>query len=114
MKKFNIKKATSAELRFKLNKINHLENGNIKYFEIAQKFNNLAYDISAELDRRNRAAIYKAACRVLKNRYSENQFVTAARYADAVINGSDYFSSDENHEIGGFYTKSGHPEIIDF
>ena len=102
MKKFDIKKATSSELRSKLNKINHLENGDMKYFEIAEKFN------------RSGAAIYKVACRVLKNRHFENQFAAAAHYADAVINGSDYFSSDDHHEIGSYYTKSGNPVIVDF
>lgn len=114
MKKFDIKKATSTELRAKLSKINHLENGDMKYFEIAEKFNGLANDINQELNRRNRAAIYKVACRVLKNRYSENQFTAAARYADAVINGSDYFSSDDHYEIDGFDTKSGNPVVVIF
>lgn len=114
MKKFDIKKATSTELRSKINKINHLENGDMKYFEIAEKFNGLAYNINQELNRRNRAAIYKAACRVLKNRHFPNQFAAAAHYADAVVNGSDYFSTDETHEIGSFYTKSGNPVVVYF
>ena len=114
MKKFDIKKATSTELRSKLNKINHLENGDMKYFEIAEKFNGLAHDIEQELNRRNRAAIYKVACRILKNRHFSNQFAAAAYYADAVINGSGYFSTDETHEIVSFYTKSGNPVVVYF
>ena len=114
MKKFDIKKTTARELRFKLNKLNHLENGDMKYFEIAKKFNGLAHDIEQELNCRNRAAIYKTACRVLKNRHFANQFAAAAHYADAVINGSDYFSSDDHHEIGSFYTKSGNPVVVYF
>lgn len=114
MKKFNIKKATSDELRSKLNKINHLENGDMKYYEIAQNFSGLAYEINKELNRRNHAAIYEVACRVLKNRHFENQFAAAAHYADAVVNGSDYFSTDETHEIGSFYTKSGNPVVVYF
>lgn len=114
MKKFNIKKATSTELRSKLNKINHLENGDMKYFEIAEKLNDFANEIHRELDRRNRAAIYKEACRVLKNRNFPNQFAAAAHYADAVINGSDYFDTDDHHEIGSFYTKSGNPVVVYF
>lgn len=114
MKKFNVKKATSDQLRAKLNKINHLENGDIKYYKIAQNFRGLAYEIGKELNRRNRAAIYRVACRVLKNRHFENQFAAAACYADAVLNGSDYFSTDDHHEIGSFYTKSGNPVIVDF
>lgn len=114
MKKFNVKKATSDQLRTKLNKINHLENGDVKYYEIAQNFSGLAYEIGKELNRRNRAAIYRVACRVLKKRHFENQFAAAACYADAVLNGSDYFSTDDYHEIGSFYTKSGNPVIVDF
>lgn len=114
MKKFDIKKATSTELRSKINKINHLENGDMKYYEIAQNFIGLAYEINKELNRRNRAAIYKVACQVLKNRHFPNQFAAAAHYADAVINGSDYFSTDETHEIGSFYTKSGNPVVVYF
>lgn len=114
MKKFNIKKATSSALRSKLEKINRLENGDDKYFEIAEKFSGLAYDINKELNRRNRAAIFRAACQVLKNRYSENQFSAAANYADAVINGCEYFSNDSHHEISRYDTKDGTPFIVDF
>ena len=114
MKKFNIKKASSDRLCGKLNKINHLENGDMKYYKIAQNFSGLACEIEKELDRRNRAAIYRVACRVLKNRHFGNQFTAAACYADAVINGSDYFSTDDSHEIDSFYTKSGNPVIVDF
>ncbi len=114
MKKFNIKKATSEQLRSKLRKIIHLGNGDMKYFEIAEKLNDFANKIHRELDRRNRAAIYKKACQVLKNRTFPNQFAAAAHYADTVINSSDYFDTEDNHEINGLYTKSGHPEIVYF
>lgn len=107
MKKFNIKKATSETLRSKLLKC-------VKVQERTASFNELQDAISVELNRRNRAAIYKAACRVLENRNFPNQFAAAAHYADAVINSSDYFDTDDHHEIGSFYTKSGNPVIVDF
>lgn len=98
---------TSKELRRKYAKILRVQNR-------TDVFNNLMYDISKELDRRNRAAIFKVSCRVLKNRYGINQFTAAAHYADTVLNGSDYFSDDEQHEIRGFYTKSGNPVVVFF
>lgn len=98
---------SSEQLRDKLAKI-------VRVQERTDAFDNLMYDIDVELNRRNRAAIYKVACRVLKNRHFSNQFAAAAHYADAVVNGSDYFSSDDHHEIGSFYTKSGNPVIVDF
>lgn len=103
----NLNKMSSEQLRDKLAKI-------VRVQERTDAFDNLMYDIDAELNRRNRAALYKVACRVLKNRHFSNQFAAAAHYADAVINGSDYFSSDDHHEIGSFYTKSGNPVIVDF
>lgn len=103
----NLSKMSSEQLRDKLAKI-------VRVQERTDAFDNLMYDIDAELNRRNRAAIYKVACRVLKNRHFSNQFAAAAHYADAVVNGSDYFSSDYHHEIGSFYTKSGNPVIVDF
>ena len=106
MKNFNIKKATSDQLRKKISKI-------IRVQDRTNAFDNFLYDIDVELNRRNRAAIYREACRVLKNR-GRNQFAAAAIYADAVMNGSDYFSSDDHHEIGSFYTKSGNPVIVLF
>lgn len=113
MIKLNIKKASSELLRAKLNKINHLENGDMKYYEIAKNFWGLAREVHNELDRRNRAAIYRVACREIDNK-GENQFTAAARYADSVLNGSDYFSTDDSYEIGSFYTKSGGPVIVYF
>lgn len=103
----NLSKMSSEQLRDKLAKI-------VRVQERTDAFDNLMYDIDVELNRRNRAAIYKVACRVLKNRHFSNQFAAAAHYADAVVNGSDYFSSDDHHEIGSFYTKSGNPVIVDF
>lgn len=103
----NLSKMSSEQLRNKIAKI-------IRVQERTDAFDNLMYDIEIELNRRNRAAIYKVACRVLKNRHFPNQFAAAAYYADAVINGSDYFSNDDQYEIGSFYTKSGNPVIVNF
>lgn len=103
----NLSKMSSEQLRNKLNKI-------VRVQDRTDAFDYLIYDIDAELNRRNRSAIYRVACRVLKNRNFSNQFAAAAHYADAVINGSDYFSTDDHHEIGSFYTKSGNPVIVDF
>lgn len=103
----NIKKMTSSELRSKLMKC-------IKVQDRTDIFNNLQYDISCELNKRNRLKIFKVACGVLKNRHFSNQFAAAAHYADAVINSSDYFDTDDQHEIGSFYTKSGNPIIVYF
>lgn len=100
----NLNKMSSAELRNKLAKI-------VRVQERTSAFDNLMHDIDAELNRRNRAAIYRVACKVLKND-GMNQFWMASRYADDVINSSDYFSSDQSHEIGSFYTKSGCGAVV--
>lgn len=103
----NVNNLTSTELRTKLKKI-------IKVSERTDAFESLGDKIRRILNQRNRAAIYREACRVLKRRNSPNQFAAAAQYADAVINGSDYFETDDHHEIGSFYTKAGEPVIVDF
>lgn len=105
-KKNNLKKLTSDELRAKLKKC----------YIVADRtnaFENLSREIADILNCRNYTAIYNAACDVLKNK-GRNQFAASAEYAEAVINGSDYFSTDETHEIGSFYTKSGQPYIVYF
>ena len=102
----DIKKASSNILRVKLEKC-------FKVQERTTAFNGLMYDIDRELTRRAHAAIYKVACECLKNTWG-NQFTSAARYADAVINGSSWFSTDTTHEIGSYYTKSGHPVIVEW
>ena len=103
----NLNKMSSEQLRSKLSKCIKVQDRTGKFYDLQDK-------ISAELNKRNRAAIYKEACRVLKNRNFPNQFAAAAYYADAVISGSDYFDTDDHHEIGSFYTKSGNPVVVYF
>ena len=81
-----------------------------------ERFAAYAGELYKELMRRYRAAIYKAACRVLRNncRYPRNQFSMAAQFADAVINGSEIFAETEHYEIGSYYTKNHCPEIVYF
>lgn len=76
------------------------------------KINNLYYDLINELNRRNHALIFKAACKYCKN-HGQNQFYAARNYADAAINDCNYFESDTTHEISGFYTKTGNPVVVD-
>ena len=109
----HLKKLTSAQLRCKLKKISDMAEKGGRWFEKSEEFNNYADEVRTILNRRNRAAIFKEACRCLRND-GENQFAAAARYADAVLDGSDYFSDDTTHEIGSFYTKSRHPVIVFF
>lgn len=73
----------------------------------------LEYTVGIEASKEHRKKIYQAACKVLKNQ-GENQFKVAKRYADAVVNGNDYFFTDDHHEIGGFYTKTGRPYVVYF
>lgn len=76
------------------------------------KFESLYEDLAREIDVRNRGRIYRECCYSLENR-GRNQFASAKQYADTVINGSDYFSDSQSHEIGSYYTKSGRPIIVD-
>ena len=76
------------------------------------KFESLYEDLAREIDTRNRARIYREACYSLKNR-GRNQFAAASKYADAVIGSCDYFTDNQSHEIGSYYTKSGRPIIVD-
>lgn len=105
MKPYN--KISSEELRLKLKKA-------IKVQDRCNWFEGVQREIEIELNRRNRAAIYRVGCWALKNRHFPNQFAAAAHYADAVINGTDYFSTDDHHEIDSIYTKSGNPVIVWF
>lgn len=61
------------------------------------------YDILAE---RAYSAIYREACRVIKNR-GRNQFDAARQYTDAVMDDCKFFPDDLSWEIGSYYTKSG-------
>lgn len=82
-----------------------------KYFY--KHFQKIYDDLKAEINRRNRAAIYKKCCFFLKNN-NENQFSAAARYADAVINKDiNYWPGDSFYEISQFDSKTKTPIIVD-
>lgn len=99
-----MKEYTTEQLRDKLLKC-------IKVQDRTNKFEKLQIALYRELDKRNRAAIFKVACKVLNNK-SGNQFEAAARYADNIIGSFDYFSSDISHEIGSYYTKPGLGAVV--
>lgn len=74
----------------------------------------LIYDIENELNRRNRAAIFKSACVCLRN-CGRNQFEAAATFADAVIDDDpSYFPTVDHFEIGSYYTKTKNPVTVYF
>ena len=79
-----MRKLSSEKLRTKLAKIYKIEEKH------GPEFENLRFEIETELNKRNFAAIYHAACRHLKLKRINNQFEAASIYADAVINGYDY------------------------
>lgn len=107
MKKMSFKKYTSEQLRAKLIKCYRVQERTGQFYELEAA---LAY----ELAKRARARIFHAACICLKNKNFPNQFAAAAHYADAVINGSDFFVTDDHHEIGSFYTKGRIPCVVYF
>ena len=69
--------------------------------------------IGFEINRRNQVYIYKEACKHLRIGKYDNQFRSASRYANAVMDDCNYFTMNESHEIRGFYTKSGNPVLVD-
>lgn len=103
-----MRKLSSEKLRTKLAKIYKIEE------KRGPEFENLRFEIETELNKRNFAAIYHAACRHLKLKRINNQFEAASIYADAVINGYDYAPTDTSHEIRGFDTKNGVPCTVYF
>lgn len=66
------------------------------------------YDILAE---RAYSAIYREACRVIKNR-GRNQFDAARQYTDAVMDDCDFFPDNLSWEIGSYYTKNGLGAVV--
>lgn len=103
----NLKKLSSEYLREKLKKAE-------KVAEKTDKFYLFERRARQELTRRARAKIFVAASSVLRLRSINNQFYAAAYYADAVINGCDFFATDEQHEINARDTKNGVPYIVYF
>ena len=107
MKKYGDKEI--ANLYKRLDRVRCLkENVFYKY-----KFEPIWDKIGFEINRRNRAKIFKVACQVLKNRNFSNQFAAAAHYADAIMNDCNYFTMNESHEINSYYTRSRNPVLVD-
>lgn len=77
-----------------------------------RKFRDVYDDLRDEINRRNRALIFKETCRCLKLRNWGNQFTYAAHFADSCLDDADYFESNRTYEIGGYYTKSGNPHLV--
>ena len=101
----NLNKMTFAELQKKYMKC-------IKVEERTSRFNSLAYDLSEEIYKRQRALIYKTCCWALKN-YGSNQFFMAKMHTDSAMN--DYVcTTDDYYEISGYYTKNRCPVLIWF
>lgn len=103
----NFKGINSTALRKKLEKCITVQDRTGKFQDFEEK-------VRQELYKRYRAAIFKAACKCIKLNGYTNQFYAASRYADAVLNGSEIFTSDDHYEIGSYYTKSGNPVVVWF
>lgn len=112
MNKFNLKKATFAELRKKYRKILKVENTD----KFCGKFNSLQTSICNELYIRQRKAIFnycrKTGC--LKNLYNTNYFYWCSYFATKCINSDDIFCDDEHYEINSFYCKNNRPHVVFF
>lgn len=107
----NVKKLSDVELATLYKRLENvfLKKENIFY----KKFEDLHDILKDEINRRNRAKIFKVACQVLRNKNFSNQFSAASYYADAVLNDCNYFETDTSHEIRSFYTKHGNPVLVD-
>ncbi len=103
----NLKKLSSEYLREKLKKAEKVADKTDKFYLFERR-------ARQELTRRARAKIFVAASSVLRLRSTNNQFYAAAYYADAVVNGCDFFATDEQHEIGARDTKNGVSYIVYF
>lgn len=109
-KKFSIKKLSDTELASLFSRTTKVLIKHEKIFYA--KFEELHEKLSKEIDERNRGRIYREACYSLKNN-GRNQFRVASQYANAVMNSCDYFSDQQSHEIGSFYTKTKCPVLVD-
>ena len=84
----------------------------IKVEERTSKFSNLEYALEKEIAKRQRAKIYKACVKVVKN-YGSNQFFMAKLHTDSAMN--DYVcATDYHYEIGSYYTKNKIPVVVYF
>jgi hypothetical protein len=111
VKNRNLKKIPDVELATTFKRLERVCLYHEKIFW--DKFEDLQWELKKEIDRRNRALIYKEAVKHLRLGKYENQFSRASRYVDAIMDGSDYFTESESWEIGSFYTKSGNPVLVD-
>lgn len=76
------------------------------------KFLNLEYALEREISKRQRAKIYKACVKVIKN-YGSNQFFMAKMHTDSAMN--DYVcTTDDHYEISSYYTKNKIPVLVWF
>lgn len=100
-----LKKYTLTQLKTKYLKCCVVE-------ERTSRFSGLQYDLMIEINKRQRALIYKACCKVLKND-GLNQFYSAKIFTDSVMN-KEIFASDDSFEIGSFYTKNKIPYVVYF
>lgn len=107
----NVKKLSDTELATLYKRLDNvfLKKENIFY----KKFEDIHDILKDEINRRNRAKIFKVACRCLKNKVRKNQFLSAQVYADAVLDDPNYFETDSDWEIGSYYTKHGNPVLVD-
>ena len=98
---------TNEQLREKFAKCVKVQEKTCEFLDLQQK-------IAKELDRRNRAILFRACVQFLKNRNFSNQFRAAAVFADAVLDDPNYFCDSASYEIGRHYTKSGNPVVVYF
>lgn len=98
------KKYTLAELRKKYLKC-------VKVEERTSKFLNFQYALDREIEKRQRALIYKACVKVVKN-YGQNQFFMAKMHTDSAM--KEVWASDDHYEIGSHYTKNKIPVVVYF
>lgn len=80
--------------------------------ERTTKFSSLQYDLMIEINKRQRALIYKACCKVLKN-VGLNQFYSAKVFSDSAMD-KEIFASDDHYEIDKSFTKSKNPVVVYF
>lgn len=100
----NFKNYTLADLRKKYIKC-------VKVEERTNRFLNLQYALDREISKRQRAKIYKACVKVLKN-HGSNQFFMAKLHTDATM--KELWASDDHYEISSYYTKNKIPVVVYF
>lgn len=99
-------KYSTQTLRDKYIKCLRVQDKTSKFYDLQEK-------LEKELNSRNRAAIFRTACKVVKNE-GFNQFMIAKRYADCVLNDPNYFVDMTQWEISSFDCKNNHPTVVYF